>query len=328
MVLLEKGIPFEGGVRRTGSKDEEASCRSCFAAGQGAVHPHRAGFAVREPGHRRLPRGACSPSRPAADRPFAAKVRELTTFVDLHLRAGGASELYGKAFFGGDISEANAERVRKAADRRTSPPSKRLGEISPYVAATASFAGRLRRLRSSCRWWPWLRRIVLGEDLLAAAGCRLEGLREGGRRAPERAAHQCRPRAGCCLSPPSSGPVSGGRSPAARPARRAISFAEAVELLHAGEAALHQQAHVVQDALDDLALPGGVELDLLVQPLLQPPRVGRRLCTASRGNSLTLTCRLVGCSACACGARWPSARRPWRRRHAPRRRRSASARFM
>ena len=42
--------------------------------------------------------------------PFAAaKVRELSTFIDLHLELV-ARELYPKAFFGGTMSEGNAAR--------------------------------------------------------------------------------------------------------------------------------------------------------------------------------------------------------------------------
>src|SRR5882724_9397010 len=47
-------------------------------------------------------------------------------------------------------------------------------------------------------------------------------------------------------------------------------LAIAVQLLHAREAAFHQQAQVVQDAVDDLGFPDRVELDLLVEPLLEP----------------------------------------------------------
>ena len=51
--------------------------------------------------------------------------------------------------------------------------------------------------------------------------------------------------------------------------------AEAVEFLHRLEAAVHEQAQVVQDAVDHLALPGRVERDLLVQPVFEPRRVGQ-----------------------------------------------------
>jgi hypothetical protein len=50
---------------------------------------------------------------------------------------------------------------------------------------------------------------------------------------------------------------------------------------------------------------------------------GNSDCTVSRGNSAWLACGLVGCGACAVRARSPSARRPWRTRRAPRRRRAS-----
>jgi glutathione S-transferase len=46
----------------------------------------------------------------------AAKVRELTIFIDLHLELV-ARELYGKAFFGGDISDEPCGGVHNAAAR-------------------------------------------------------------------------------------------------------------------------------------------------------------------------------------------------------------------
>jgi hypothetical protein len=43
--------------------------------------------------------------------------------------------------------------------------------------------------------------------------------------------------------------------------------------------------------------PGFVEADLLVEPVFEPFRLGRRDWMVSCGNSASLTCRLVGCSA-------------------------------
>ena len=96
-----------------------------------------------------------------------AKVRELTTFVDLHLELA-ARELYGKAFFGGDISEANAERVRKLLIKNIAA-FKRLAKFSPYVAGD-SFTQADCAAFVSLPLVGLASRIVLGEDLLAAAG--------------------------------------------------------------------------------------------------------------------------------------------------------------
>jgi hypothetical protein len=66
----------------------------------------------------------------------SAKVRELVVFIDLHLELV-ARELYPKAFFGGTISESNAERIRKLLEKNIAG-FKRLAKFSPYVAGNAS----------------------------------------------------------------------------------------------------------------------------------------------------------------------------------------------
>jgi glutathione S-transferase len=97
----------------------------------------------------------------------AAKVRELITFIDLHLELV-ARELYGKAFFGGEISEANAARVRKLLSRNIGA-FKRLAKFAPFVAGDTF-------TQADCAAWPSLplvamaTRAVYGEDLLSAGG--------------------------------------------------------------------------------------------------------------------------------------------------------------
>lgn len=97
----------------------------------------------------------------------AAKVRELTTFVDLHLELV-ARELYPKAFFGGELSEANVERLRKLLTKNIAG-FKRLAKFAPFVAGDTF-------TQADCAAWASLpivamaTRIIYGEDLLAAAG--------------------------------------------------------------------------------------------------------------------------------------------------------------
>ena len=109
----------------------------------------------------------CSPSR-ACCRPIPGRRprAELTTFIDLHLELA-ARELYGKAFFGGEISEANAERVRKLLTKNIAA-FKRLAKFSPYVAGD-SFTQADCAAFVSLPLVGLASRIVLGEDLLAAA---------------------------------------------------------------------------------------------------------------------------------------------------------------
>ncbi len=171
MVLLEKGVPFEEQFVSAGTKDE--AVLSCSPLGKvpfirtehGALCESQAivdYIEALQPEPRLLP----------ADPWAAAKVRELTTFIDLHLELV-ARELYGKAFFGGEISESNAERVRKQLLKNIAA-FKRLARFSPYVAGE-------RFTQADCSAWVSLplvgmaSRIVLGDDLLAAAGVDWKG---------------------------------------------------------------------------------------------------------------------------------------------------------
>lgn len=166
MALLEKGIPFEEEFVRTGSKEEGVLSCSPLAkvpfirTAQGALCESQAivdYLEALQPEPRLLP----------ADPWAAAKVRELTTFIDLHLELA-ARELYGKAFFGGEISESNAERVRKLLTKNIAA-FKRLAKFSPYIAGDTF-------TQADCAAFVSLplvglaSRLVLGEDLLAAAG--------------------------------------------------------------------------------------------------------------------------------------------------------------
>lgn len=166
MVMLEKGIPFDEQFVATGSKDE--AVLSCSPLGKvpfirtehGALCESQAivdYLEALQPEPRLLP----------ADPWAAAKVRELTTFIDLHLELV-ARELYGKAFFGGEIIESNAERVRKQLVKNIAA-FRRLAKFSPYVAGD-------QFTQADCSAWVSLplvgmaSRMVLGDDLLASAG--------------------------------------------------------------------------------------------------------------------------------------------------------------
>ena len=171
LALLEKGIAFQEQYVATGSKDE--AVLSCSPLGkvpfirteQGSLCESQAILDYLEalqPEPRLLP----------VDPWAAAKVRELTTFIDLHLELV-TRELYGKAFFGGDISEANAARVRRQLEKNIAA-FKRLAKFAPYVAGD-------RFTQADCSAWVSLplvamaTRIVYGEDLLGAAGVDWKG---------------------------------------------------------------------------------------------------------------------------------------------------------
>ena len=105
--------------------------------------------------------------------PFAAaKVRELCTFIDLHLELV-ARELYGQAFFGRQVSADVQERVRKQLGKSI-PAFQRLAKFAPYVAGD-SFTLADCSAYAALPGVAMASKAVLGEDLLAAAGVDWKG---------------------------------------------------------------------------------------------------------------------------------------------------------
>jgi glutathione S-transferase len=171
MALLEKGIPFA--EERVGTGGTSESTLSASPLGkvpflrtpQGPLCESQVIVDWLEAA---WPQPPLVPADPYA----AAKVRELVTFIDLHLELV-ARELYPQAFFGGAVSEATKERVRKALERHIAG-FKRLARFSPYVAGDAFTL-------ADCSAWTNLPLVgmatksVLGEDLLAAQGVDWKG---------------------------------------------------------------------------------------------------------------------------------------------------------
>lgn len=166
LALLEKGIPFNEELVMTGSKDE--SVLGCTPLGkvpflktpQGSLCESQVIVDYIEAAH---------PANPLvpADAFGAAKVRELCTFIDLHLELV-ARELYPQAFFGGTVSAETQERVRKQLTKQITG-FKRLAKFGPFVAGD-------QFTLADCAAYVSLPLValatkkVLGEDLLAAAG--------------------------------------------------------------------------------------------------------------------------------------------------------------
>ncbi|WP_019141119.1 glutathione S-transferase [Noviherbaspirillum massiliense] len=97
--------------------------------------------------------------------PFAAaKVRELITFMELHLELV-ARELYPEAFFGGSVSDEQKERTKKLLTRNVKAFA-RLAKFSPFIAGSeftmADCAGMVHLPVVSMA-----SRAIYGEDLLA-----------------------------------------------------------------------------------------------------------------------------------------------------------------
>jgi len=166
MVLLEKDLPFAEEEVRTGATDEATLSASPLGKipfirvdGQ-ALCESQVIVDYLEAAH---PQPALLPADPLA----AAKVRELVTFVDMHLELV-ARELYSEAFFGGQLSDSAKARVHKTLVKNIAG-FKRLARFSPYLA------GEQFGLADASGWVSlplvgMATKTVLGEDLLSAAG--------------------------------------------------------------------------------------------------------------------------------------------------------------
>ena len=166
LALLEKGIPFTEERVLTGSTEESVLSATPLGkvpflrTAQGTLCESQVMVDYLEAAYPAVP---LLPADPFA----AAKVRELCTFIDLHLELV-ARELYRQAFFGGSVSDAVKDRARTLL-AKSIPAFKRLAKFSPYVAGDVFSA-------ADCAAWVSLPLVamstksVLGEDLLAAAG--------------------------------------------------------------------------------------------------------------------------------------------------------------
>ena len=166
MVLLEKGVDFTEEMVKTGSTDEAVLAATPLGkipfirSEQGTLCESQVIVEYLED---RFPDPALMPADPWD----AAKVRELVTFIELHLELV-ARDLYGQAFFGGTIKPSRAARVREHLTKNIAG-FKRLARFAPYVAGE-NFT------QADCAAWASLplvamaTKAVFGEDLLAAAG--------------------------------------------------------------------------------------------------------------------------------------------------------------
>ena len=102
----------------------------------------------------------------------AAKVRELCAFLEQYIELVGR-DLYAQAYFGGTASESTRERVKKQLARNI-PACKQLLRLTPYAAgetftlADASAFATLPTVATATK-------LVLGEDMIAAAGIDWKG---------------------------------------------------------------------------------------------------------------------------------------------------------
>jgi glutathione S-transferase len=170
-VLLEKGLPFTEEHCPTGLEDERTLMCSPLGkvpfirTAQGSLCESAVIVEYLEalqPTPRLLP----------ADPWQAAKVRELVTFVELHLELV-VRELYPEAFFGGKVSDGNKARVEKLLARNVAA-FRRLAKFAPYVAGDAFTI-------ADCAAWVSLplvamaSKAIYGSDALQAAGIDWKG---------------------------------------------------------------------------------------------------------------------------------------------------------
>ena len=132
LALLEKTVPFTEVHQGTRSTDEAVLAASPLAkipyisTGQGSLCESQAILDWLEAA---WPQPPLMPADPFA----AAKVRELTTFIDWHLEMT-ARQLYGSVFFGAaPLSDGNKARIRQELEKNIAA-FKRLAKFSPYVA--------------------------------------------------------------------------------------------------------------------------------------------------------------------------------------------------
>lgn len=166
VVLLEKGLPFTEEPVKTGSTDEAVLSASPLGKIPFIRTPHGPlceSAVIVEYLEALQPEPRLIPADPFA----AAKVRELCTFIELHVELS-ARELYGQAFFGGTASDGTKERVRRQLARNVAALA-RLAKFSPYIAGPAYTVADIAAW-CSLPLAAIASKSVLGEDLVTAHG--------------------------------------------------------------------------------------------------------------------------------------------------------------
>lgn len=128
LALLEKGIPFEEVLAWVGEVDKSASPLGKVPYLLTEHGPLCESQAIVDYLDLAYPEHPLLPAEPYA----AAKVRELTIFLDLHLELV-ARNLYGEAFFGGSVSDATKEKVGKQLEKNIAAFAQ-LAKWSPFIA--------------------------------------------------------------------------------------------------------------------------------------------------------------------------------------------------
>ncbi|OJH38452.1 glutathione S-transferase [Cystobacter ferrugineus] len=166
MVLLEKGVPFQEERVGTG-KTDEASLSASPLGKVPFIRTEHGPLCESQVIVDYLEAAYPKPSLMPADPWAQAKMRELITFIELHLELA-VRQLYAQAFFGGTVSQETQQRVRQLLDKNI-PGFKRLAKFSPYVAGdTFTLADCAAFV--SLPLVAMATKNIYGEDLLGAAG--------------------------------------------------------------------------------------------------------------------------------------------------------------
>lgn len=166
LALLEKGVPFTEEHVSTKSTDEAVLAISPLAKIP-FIRTPQGGLCESEAIVEYIEAAYPNPPLLPADPFAAAKVRELVTFIDLHLELV-ARDLYPQAFFGGSVSESSLARIRKQLDKNILA-FKRLVKFAPYAAGDTFTLADCAAF-ASLPLVGMATKAVYGEDLLLAAG--------------------------------------------------------------------------------------------------------------------------------------------------------------
>ena len=160
LMLLEKGVPFEDKLVWVGQVDLAASPLGKVPYLLTEHGPLCESAVIADYIEAAYPTPALVPADPFA----AAKVRELTHFLELHLELV-ARQLYAEAYFGGKLSDKFKDIVRGQLEKNIAAFSK-LVRFAPYIAGdtfTLADCAALVHLPVISG----TTKIIYGEDMLA-----------------------------------------------------------------------------------------------------------------------------------------------------------------
>lgn len=126
--LLEKGVPFQEELAWVGETDPDCSPLGKVPYLRTEQGPLCESAVILEYIEQKFPQNPLLPADPYA----AAKVRELVTFLELHLELV-ARNLYPQAFFGGQISDSARDKTAAQLEKNIAAFAC-LARFSPFVA--------------------------------------------------------------------------------------------------------------------------------------------------------------------------------------------------